>query len=104
MGHQDESGPLLFVEPKQEFNHVSARCGVEITRRLIGEQNDGLRSEGARYGNTLLLTTGKCSGVMMLALTQTHAGKKLLRLFTRMLNACKLERQHHVLERRQCGQ
>ena len=39
---------------------------------------------------------------MTQALTQTHTDKEFLRFFTRMLNACKLERQHHVLERRQC--
>ena len=54
---QYQGSPLLFVEPKQQFNHRCSRGRVSMSCWLIGKQDKGLRRKGARNGNTLLFAT-----------------------------------------------
>src|SRR5215208_876010 len=51
----DKDRGAYSVDPVQELHDADARCGVEVARRLVGDEYRRLRHEGAGYGDTLLL-------------------------------------------------
>jgi len=57
MRHHDD-GRTLAVELCEELHHLFAGRGVEVTRRLIGENQLRFRYHGTRDRHPLLLTAG----------------------------------------------
>ena len=52
---------------------VLARFGVEVTRRFVGEDDEGIADEGPGDGDALLLAAGKLGGTVEKAVGQPHA-------------------------------
>ena len=46
----------LFVEPLEQIERLLRVPGVEIARRLVGNQDAGIGDDGAGNGHSLLLT------------------------------------------------
>ena len=94
----------LAIELEHKVDDLCARCGVEVARRLVGEQQFRLACESARNRDALLLAPRQLFGIMPDARSQTDALEHRMRSGTRVSNTRQLERQHHVFERRECGQ
>ena len=56
--HDDRLAELVDAAP-QEAEDLRTRAGVEVARRLVGEDHLGIVGQGAGDGHTLHLTAGK---------------------------------------------
>ena len=70
MGHQNDRDPL-GVELCHDAHYLVASDRIQIARRLIRDDERGLIHQGAGYGDTLLLSAGKLTGVMVDAVRQS---------------------------------
>ena len=58
---RDQDGGAYAVDPVQELHDADAGVGVEVARRLVGDE-DGRRHECPGYGDALLLASRGISG------------------------------------------
>ena len=58
MGDNNQSQPLLLIEPAQEGHHFRADLRVEVARRLVGQDQGRFMHQGAGNGRALLLAAG----------------------------------------------
>src|SRR5688572_7245220 len=61
--HQD--GGAYAVDPVQELHDTNAGCGVEVARRLVGDEDGRLRYESPGYGDALLLAAREHFGELV---------------------------------------
>src|SRR6266568_33240 len=99
MGDKQKRRARFRVHLEHQVDHPSPGRGIEIAGRLVGEQELGLRDEGASERDALLLPSGKGLRVMPQALSEPHARKHSRRQIRRARITRELQRQHHVLER-----
>ena len=59
-----EDGLPGGVDLAEEVQQLVGRAGVERAGRLVGQQDAGLRNQGARHGGALLLPAGDLIGVL----------------------------------------
>ena len=57
MSDHDDRGPLL-IEVSQDSHDLLPVSGIQVARRLIGQQHVRLGDNGARNGDALLLAAG----------------------------------------------
>ena len=57
MSDHDDRGPLL-IEVSQDAHDLLPVSGIQVARRLIGQQHVRLGDNGARNGDALLLAAG----------------------------------------------
>src|SRR5207247_1376596 len=69
--HQDDRF-ALFVQVVEDFQDFNARRGVEITGRLVGEDDQRIVHQRARDGDSLLLAAGEFKGFVMRAVIQAN--------------------------------
>src|SRR6266542_4186064 len=62
---EDEGGPGLGVEPGQEVEDVRGGVGVEVRRRLVGQDELRLRHHGPGDGDALALPAGELIGPLL---------------------------------------
>ena len=62
VGYHHQRCALLPVQRHQEIRHCLTGAVIQVTRRLVSEQDQRLRRKCPRDGNPLLLTTGELSG------------------------------------------
>ena len=67
----------FFVQRAQHLHHFLAMCRVEVAGRLVGENHRLVANDGARNGDTLLLTAGKLAGHVLGAVRDAHAVHRL---------------------------
>src|SRR6266568_4212386 len=75
MGDKQKRRARFRVHLEHQVDHPSPGRGIEIAGRLVGEQELGLRDEGASERDALLLPSGKGLRVMPQALSEPHARK-----------------------------
>ena len=71
VGHHDDSGTFP-VQLGKQLHHFRAVFRVQVTGRLIGEDDLRIRNDGAGNGHTLLLTSGKLLWEMARTVTDIH--------------------------------
>jgi hypothetical protein len=52
----DDDGVAVLMEPREQGHDLGARSGIQVTGRLVREQNGRLVHERARNGDALTLT------------------------------------------------
>src|ERR671913_869319 len=62
---RDQDGGAYAVDPVQELHDTDAGCGVQVARRLVGDEDGRLRYEGPGYGDTLLLAAREHFGELV---------------------------------------
>src|SRR5574344_1290061 len=72
MGHHYDGAAVFLVQFVQQVHHLSAHFGIQITRRLIGQDDVGIADDGAGDGYTLTLTTAQLGGEVAHAVAQSH--------------------------------
>src|SRR5215471_2095829 len=105
MGHVNHRGIETVVQFDKLGPHVDAQFGIEVTQRLIKEEDLWLPYNGSPHGDTLSLTTGELLG---LAVQQIANAENVRRSFDPASNfvlgsAAQLEREGHVFVHRHVG-
>src|SRR3989344_988002 len=67
-----QHGGAQIIDTLEDFNDIMRIHGIEIARRLIGDQDIGLIDERARYSNALLLAAGKFMGETPNLFAESH--------------------------------
>src|SRR6516165_6461548 len=91
----------MGVELEQQLPHPCTGRGVEVAGWLVREQHGRAGNEGPRDRDALLLTAGELPRVVPGAPREPYAGERLRGGTARIAATRQLERQHHVLERRE---
>jgi len=69
--HQD--GDSLLVDFLKEAHDLVGCAAVQVSGRLVGEQNGGSRHQGPCNRNPLLLAAGQLVPLVVLALCEAHS-------------------------------
>jgi hypothetical protein len=78
MGYEDDSDPLFLVQLSKYAQHLLAGRGVQVARRLIGEEKVWAVDQGPGYGHSLLLSAGKLRGLLLEMVPQSHLSQQFL--------------------------
>ena len=70
--HHADRG-AVGVQLLEEVHHRFAVLRVEVTRRLVGEEDGRLAGDGAGHGDTLLLTAGELCRIVVRAMRHPDA-------------------------------
>ena len=70
VGDEDDGDALVLVELLEHFKDLLAGVGIEVPRRLVGEEHLGAVDERPRDGDALLLAAGELGGLMVDAVRQ----------------------------------
>ena len=103
VGHEDQRGATLAVEPEDEFDHGIRRVAVQITRGFVAEQKARAIDEGAGQRNPLLFATGQADGIVIHALAEANPRQELTRSGLTSDFPAQLERNQHILQGGQGG-
>src|SRR2546423_11912896 len=71
----DDERRAIAVQPLKQRNDFGAGAGVELSRRLVGEEQRWPVRERARDGNALLLSARQFGGTMIDALREADVGE-----------------------------
>ena len=83
------------VQLAQQLHHRFAIFRIQISGRLIGQQNGRLADQRTRHGHALLLAAGKLRGIMLHAVRHADALEHFLHAFL------SLRRAHTAIGERQ---
>ena len=72
VGGEKKRGPLLPVEFPHEVEQGCGRLGVQVCRRLVGQNDPGPCRDGPRHGHTLLLPPAQLKGAPVFHPLETH--------------------------------
>ena len=75
-GHQH--GLTVLADATQKFHHFEGRIGVEVARRLVGEDDIGVVEQGAGDGDALLLAARHLVWHRFALAAQSHFGQHLV--------------------------
>ena len=76
VGYHDH-GLTGFIQALENFHDVLARFGVEVTRRLVGQDQLRVGDQSTGASDSLLLAAGKLRGVMLQSVLQPDATERL---------------------------
>src|SRR5665647_3564959 len=93
----DDDGVAPVGKALEQRHDFRAGLGIEISRRLVREQDGRLVDERAGDGDALALSAGKFVRLVMHAVGQADAGQRFKRELPPFLrrNACVNQRQFH---------
>ena len=75
MGDEHDRLAVFAVELAKQGENLGAAVGVEVARRLVGEDDLGLVHEGPGDGDALLLAAGELARLVIGPLSQTDQGE-----------------------------
>src|SRR5688500_3800567 len=78
--HDDEGGLARFVDVEQQFDDLVSGSAVEISRRLVGEQDWRIVGERARNRHALLFPAGQLRRIVMAPFRETDFAQERIRL------------------------
>ena len=99
MRHEDQRGTGSGIQFKQELGNLHSRGRVQITGRLICEQNAGLVDERTGQCHPLLLAPRQLRRIMVESLRQSDPSQQLASAFLSPGSALQFGRNQNVLER-----
>src|SRR5260370_13824590 len=76
MRHHDHSLPQIPVYFNQEVGHHSGVDAVQLTCRLVCEEQGWVVCEGSRYRNPLLLSAAQLVGLVILPIRESDNAQK----------------------------
>src|SRR3981189_299985 len=98
----DEQGAVLPAsQPAEQLQHLATDLGVEVGRRLVGEEDRGAVAKRPGDGDALLLPAGKIAGQEVPAVGETDGADERFRFLARLrpANPLHVERVLDVLHR-----
>src|SRR5512143_2715812 len=99
MSHHEPGSVLLMDQTGKRLDYLEGALGVEGSGRLIRQYEGRFMDQGARNGDTLLLTAGQLRGQATQALLEAQATQQLRRARTTIavVKAIQAQHQPHVL-------
>jgi hypothetical protein len=97
VGDDHERGAFLLAQLEEQLEHGVAGLRVEVSGRLVGEQDVRPRREGARDRDALLLAAGELRRIVVPARAEPHPLEQRVTACRGIRHAVHLERQEHVL-------
>jgi hypothetical protein len=91
----------VLIQFKEECADTLAGSGIEVAGRLVGEEHRRRSHKRAGKCDSLLFPSGELPWVVALARRKTDAVERCQGAGAGILATGKLQRQHHVLERRE---
>ena len=82
---------------------MGAGLAVEVAGGLVGEDQLGLRHEGARHGDALLLAAGELGRIVAEPMVESHRLERRAGAFERVRPSRQFQRHGDVLQRRHGG-
>src|SRR6185312_15559150 len=79
----EEGGPELAIEPLQQCEHFIGRLRIEVTCRLVRQDQARLARQGAGDRDALLLPARKIAALGLRSLAQTNRSQELQGSVTR---------------------
>ncbi len=79
VSHHEDGDAALTVEFGDELHDLAAALGIEIASGFIGQEDGRVSDDGARDGDSLLLSTGELGGCMVLPACQPNQVEGLTR-------------------------
>src|SRR6185436_14286365 len=70
-------GGAAAMQLAKQFHHGLTIRGVEVTRRLVGEEDERITGNRAGDGDALLLTAGELRGVVLHAVAHAYALERI---------------------------
>ena len=102
MGDGDEGAAILARQPQKQLDDPGAGGGVEVSGRLVGEQDPRIIDKGAGDRHALLFPAAELGGKVIQASGEPHAVEQAP-CFLCAPRAAEHGREHHVLQRGQFG-
>ena len=72
MGDHQQGDAQLLVEPLQEIENLVGRVGIEVAGRFVGDDEFGMRHDGAGDADALFLSARELAGIVIGAIRQIH--------------------------------
>ncbi len=101
MGHEQQGGPVIRAQLEQDIDNLLAGTLVEISGRLVGEQDSRIDGEGAGQCDPLLLTARELARCMIGSVGETDLLECRGRLRADVAAPGEFQWQHYIL---QCGE
>ena len=57
MRHEDEGGAVIAMKRLEQLHHVLARGRIQVTSRLVRQQNRRVTGKGSRHRHPLLFAS-----------------------------------------------
>lgn len=103
MGDEQQRHAALGLLREKKIGNLAAGIRVEVTGRLVGNQQCRRRCERPGDGDTLLLASGKLAGVMAQPFAETDGFQLAARDLERVLYTRELQRDRDILDGRHIG-
>ena len=100
--HENDGRSRLAIQCLEQLDDAHSCVTIEISRRLIREQNPRPVRECACDRDSLLLAARELSRKVVEAIAESDALQHVTRAFDRMILATQLERNLHVFDRGEC--
>jgi hypothetical protein len=98
MGNQQQGAADPVTQTEQQLNDALPAVCVQISGRLVGEQDVRVTGEGACQGYTLLFAAGQLTRLVRKALPKPDLTQQQLSLRSRTAFASDLQWQSHILQ------
>jgi len=102
MRDEHKRGPTLAVLREQQLDDLGAGCIIEVSGRLIRQQDRRVRCQRSRQRDALLLATGELRRIVAAPLGESDGGKLALRPRACGFHPRELQRHRDILGRRHC--
>ena len=105
--HHDD-GAALAVQAVEDLDDLLARLGIQVSGRLVGQDDFRIVDQGAGNGDPLLLTAGELKGPVVEAIGQADIGGDLnaavaVRCVDGRIAAAVVQRDFDILQHRVLG-
>src|SRR5579862_1777960 len=99
MRHEHNGDAVILIQPLEDRHDFDAGFGIERSGRLVGQDELWIVDQAARDRDTLLLTSGQLTGMVMVALRQSYDRQRLHGAFVGMTGIIAVQqRQLNVLD------
>ena len=100
VGHQEHGLVVLADQPVDQVHDFIGAPAVEVSSRLVAQQESGIGDDGARDAYTLLLAAGELTRIMVRAVLESYNFKRELDVLAalRLRQLGQKQRQLHILK------
>ena len=98
MGDQEQRHAAVGLLLEKQVRNLLAGLGVEIARRLVGDQHGGMRCKRTCNGDALLFAARQFAGIVRQPLCKTHRGKFVAGNGKGIGPPCKFQRHGNVFK------
>src|SRR5664279_354817 len=99
---EDQGRPAIALQSKHEVDNGLAGCLIEVSRRLVGDEDCGVWCERAGECDTLLLAPRELRRIMRTSMAQSDSIESGARARKRCCGAGEFKWNRDIFERRHC--